>query len=149
MSQSLGGAELLSPALSARLTEALHVAVGGKQITGNWHSYRADQALLSCARMLDVTALERFAELWRKPSVLDAQVEPEPEPRPSLLQRPQPLRHLQQQPPRPLPSRPSSRRASNAAARGPGTRRMRGHLERIVELRLGLHQAFIALRGQA
>ncbi|KAI5935606.1 Interleukin-4 receptor subunit alpha [Manis javanica] len=80
MSQSLGGAELLSPALSARLTEALHVAVGGKQITGNWHSYRADQALLSCARMLDVTALERFAELWRKPSVLDAQPEPEPEP---------------------------------------------------------------------
>ena len=56
------------------------MAVGGKQITGNWHSYRADQALLSCARMLDVTALERFAELWRKPSVLDAQVEPEPEP---------------------------------------------------------------------
>src|SRR5256885_7204207 len=27
-----------------------------------------------------VTALERFAELWRKPSVLDAQPEPEPEP---------------------------------------------------------------------
>jgi len=26
---------------------------------------------------------------------------------------------------------------------------MRGHLERIVDLRLGLHQAFVALRGPA
>ena len=150
MSQSLGGAELLSPALSARLTEALHVAVGGKQITGNWHSYRADQALLSCARMLDVTALERFAELWRKPSVLDAQVEPAPEPPAEPVAETAAASASAATAAPAIPLTPQQQaRLERSRARPWDEERMRGHLERIVELRLGLHQAFIALRGQA
>src|SRR5256885_1935103 len=153
MSQSLGGAELLSPALSARLTEALHVAVGGKQITGNWHSYRADQALLSCARMLDVTALERFAELWRKPSVLDAQPEPEPEPQTepaAAVTATAAATAAAVAAPASIPLTPQQQaRLERSRVRPWDEERMRGHLERIVDLRLGLHQAFVALRGPA
>ncbi len=154
MSQSLGGAELLSPALSARLTEALHVAVGGKQITGNWHSYRADQALLSCARMLDVTALERFAELWRKPSVLDAQPEPEPEPQTepaaAAVTATATATAAAVAAPASIPLTPQQQaRLERSRVRPWDEERMRGHLERIVDLRLGLHQAFVALRGPA
>lgn len=156
MSQSLGGAELLSPALSARLTEALHLAVGGKQITGNWHSYRADQALLSCARMLDVTALERFAELWRKPSVLDAQPEPEPEPQTepaaaaAAVAATAAATAAAVAAPASIPLTPQQQaRLERSRVRPWDEERMRGHLERIVDLRLGLDQAFVALRGPA
>ena len=156
MSQSLDGAELLSPALSARLTEALHAAVGGKQITGNWHSYRADQALLSCARMLDVTALERFAELWRKPSVLDAQPEPESEPQAesaadagaASAAAAVTATAAAVAAPASIPLTPQQQaRLERSRVRPWDEERMRGHLERIVDLRLGLHQAFVALRG--
>ena len=61
----LSETEVLSPALSETLVDALHQALGGKQVVGSWHSWQADQAMLACARNLHVASLPRFAQLWR------------------------------------------------------------------------------------
>ena len=53
--------------MSERLMDELDKALGGKQVTGSWHSWQADQALLACARRLHAAVLPRFAQLWRKP----------------------------------------------------------------------------------
>jgi hypothetical protein len=146
MSQSLEGAGQLSPAMSARLAEALHQAMGGRQMTGNWHSYRADQALLACARLLDVTALARFADLWRKPQEPGGPVETgQPvDPQPAVPAQ------AESAPVPAIPLTPEQQaRLERSRLRPWDDERMRGHLERIVDLRLGLHQAFLDLRGQA
>jgi hypothetical protein len=66
--------------MSEQLMDALDKALGGKQATGNWHSWQADQAVLACARRLHRTVLPRFAELWRQPTVLEELVVPQPQP---------------------------------------------------------------------
>lgn len=139
MSQSLAGAEQLSADMSARLAESLHQTLGNRQVTGNWNSYRADQALLACARMLDVSALARFADLWRQPEqapLSDAQPQT-PADAGQAATTAAPLTAEQQA------------RLDRSRQRPWDEERMRDQLERIVDLRLGLHQAFLALKGQA
>lgn len=53
--------------MSERLMDELDKALGGKQATGSWHSWQADQAVLACARRLHAAILPRFAQLWRQP----------------------------------------------------------------------------------
>ncbi len=68
--------------MSERVIDELDKALGGKQTTGSWHSWQADQAVLVCARRLNVTVLPRFAQLWRKPVTVPepiAEVAAEPE----------------------------------------------------------------------
>ncbi|MBI1626136.1 DUF5691 domain-containing protein [Comamonas suwonensis] len=60
--------------MSERVMDELDKALGGKQATGSWHSWQADQAILVCARRLHAAVLPRFAKLWR-------QSVPAPEPR--------------------------------------------------------------------
>ena len=57
-----------SLSMSERLMDELDKALGGRQVTGNWHGWQADQALLACARRLHAAVLPRFAQLWRKPA---------------------------------------------------------------------------------
>ncbi|WP_417283832.1 DUF5691 domain-containing protein [Comamonas sp.] len=56
-----------SPPMSERLMDELDKALGGKQVTGSWHSWQADQAVLACARRLHAAVLPRFVRLWRLP----------------------------------------------------------------------------------
>ncbi|MEJ5153518.1 DUF5691 domain-containing protein [Comamonas sp. MYb396] len=65
--EGMGRAELLSPAMSRWLLEALLSTLQARQPAGNWHSWQADHAVLACARRLQVADLERFARLWRAP----------------------------------------------------------------------------------
>ncbi|MEG0556651.1 MAG: DUF5691 domain-containing protein, partial [Comamonas sp.] len=53
--------------MSERLMDELDKALGGKQVTGSWHSWQADQAVLACARRLHAAVLPRFVRLWRLP----------------------------------------------------------------------------------
>lgn len=53
--------------MSERLMDELNKALGGKQTTGSWHSWQADQAILVCARRLNAALLPHFALLWRQP----------------------------------------------------------------------------------
>ncbi|PIG08462.1 DUF5691 domain-containing protein [Comamonas sp. 26] len=62
--------------MSERVMDELDKALGGKQVTGSWHSWQADQAILVCARRLHAAMLPRFAKLWRQ-SVPAAEPEPE------------------------------------------------------------------------
>lgn len=66
--EGMGRTELLSPAMSRWLLEALLGTLQSRQPAGNWHSWQADHAILACARRLQVGDLERFAQLWRAPS---------------------------------------------------------------------------------
>ena len=66
--EGMGRTELLSPAMSRWLLEALLGTLQSRQPAGNWHSWQADHAILACARRLQVVDLERFAQLWRAPS---------------------------------------------------------------------------------
>jgi hypothetical protein len=167
MAQSVPEGEQLSAAMSQRLVEALHQVLGGKQVTGSWHSYQADQALLSCARMLDVSTLRHFAQLWRSPPASEASPAAV-EDRPSLLTR---ALHrvaglLAPASTENDPADPGDAGAATAPAGTPLTpeqqarldrsrlrpwddENMRRRLERIVDLRLGLDQAFTVLRAQA
>ena len=65
--EGMGRTELLSPAMSRWLLEALLGTLQSRQPAGNWHSWQADHAILACARRLQVVDLERFAQLWRAP----------------------------------------------------------------------------------
>ncbi|MEX8193494.1 DUF5691 domain-containing protein [Comamonas guangdongensis] len=64
-----------SLSMSERLMDELDKALGGKQVTGSWHSWQADQALLACARRLHAAVLPRLARLWRKPSATAADLD--------------------------------------------------------------------------
>ena len=64
---SMGAVDVLSPAISQWIVDALYTATRGKQAQGNWHSWQADQAVLACAKRLDANVLPRFADLWRTP----------------------------------------------------------------------------------
>lgn len=112
----------LSPALSAQLLDAICKAVGGKQATGAWHSYQADQAMLACVRMLDVSVLQRFAQLWRQPQA-ESLVEEAAEAPPSRMT----LTPDQQE------------RLERARRRPWDDEAIRMQLDRVVDLRLALH----------
>ena len=64
-----------SLSMSERLMDELDKALGGKQVTGSWHDWQADQALLACARRLHAAVLPRFALLWRKPAATAADLD--------------------------------------------------------------------------
>lgn len=64
---SMGAVDVLSPAISQWIVDALYTATRGKQAQGNWHSWQADQAVLACAKRLHASVLPRFADLWRTP----------------------------------------------------------------------------------
>ena len=64
-----------SLSMSERLMDELDKALGGKQVTGSWHGWQADQALLACARRLHAAVLPRFALLWRKPAATAADLD--------------------------------------------------------------------------
>lgn len=66
--EGMGRTELLSPAMSRWLLEALLGTLQSRQPAGNWHSWQADHAILACARRLQVGDLAHFAQLWRAPS---------------------------------------------------------------------------------
>ena len=59
--------------------DALDKALGGKQATGSWHSWQADQAVLACARRLHPAVLPRFVRLWRQPPQAEELAVPQPE----------------------------------------------------------------------
>lgn len=64
---SMGAVDVLSPAISQWIVDALYTATRGKQAQGNWHSWQADQAVLACAKRLHASVLPRFVDLWRTP----------------------------------------------------------------------------------
>ena len=64
---SMGAVDVLSPAISQWIVDALYTATRGKQAQGNWHSWQADRAVLACAKRLHASVLPRFADLWRVP----------------------------------------------------------------------------------
>ena len=64
---SMGAVDVLSPAISQWIVDALYTATRGKQAQGNWHSWQADRAALACAKRLHASVLPRFADLWRVP----------------------------------------------------------------------------------
>lgn len=64
---SMGLVDVLSPAISQWIVDALYTATRGKQAQGNWHSWQADRAVLACAKRLHASVLPRFADLWRMP----------------------------------------------------------------------------------
>lgn len=64
---SMGAVDVLSSVISQWIVDALYTATRGKQAQGNWHSWQADQAVLACAKRLDASELQRFADLWRTP----------------------------------------------------------------------------------
>ena len=68
---SMGAVDVLSPAISQWIVDALYTATRGKQVQGNWHSWQADQAVLACAKRLHASVLQRFADLWRVPAPED------------------------------------------------------------------------------
>lgn len=139
MAQSVAETEHLSPTLSGQLVDALHQALGGKQATGSWHSWQADQALFSCARMLDTSSLARFADLWRQPSAPPEEAAEADEP----VQ--QPAQDAGTAPA--IPLTPEQQARLERSRRRPwDDENTRTRLERIVGLRLGLHQAFAAMR---
>ncbi|MEF9963485.1 MAG: DUF5691 domain-containing protein [Comamonas sp.] len=75
--EAMGPTDLLSPAISSWLLDALLGTLQSRQPAGNWHSWQADQAILACARRLQACDLQRFAQLWRAPHAA-APAEPDP-----------------------------------------------------------------------
>jgi hypothetical protein len=71
---------VFSQSMSEQLMDALDKALGGKQATGNWHSWQGDQAVLACARRLHPTVLSRFVRLWRQPAQVDELAVPQQHP---------------------------------------------------------------------
>ena len=139
---SLGSTDQLSPALSARLLDDIYRTLGGKQITGNWYSYRADRALLASARMLVVADLPRFADLWRKAQApaslaeLELAIEPATELTAEVSADGQAKIELTAE---------QQAKLEQARRRPWDDERVLVQLNRIVDVRLALHEAF----GQA
>lgn len=71
---------VFSQSMSEQLMDALDKALGGKQATGSWHSWQADQAVLACARRLHPAVLLRFVWLWRQPAQAEKPAVPEQQP---------------------------------------------------------------------
>lgn len=114
-----------SQALSERLMEELDKALGGKQATGSWHSWQADQALLACARRLHAGVLPRFALLWRKPAAsAAADAEPDAATASGIALTPE-----------------QQARLERARLRPWDDERVLAQLNRCVDLRMALHAA--------
>ena len=71
---------VFSQSMSEQLMDALDKALGGKQATGSWHSWQADQAVLACARRLHPAVLPRFVWLWRQPAQAEELAVPQQQP---------------------------------------------------------------------
>lgn len=117
----------LSPAVSQRLVDVLHEALGGKQVTDRWHGHQANRALLACARLLDVNELERFAQLWRKAPTLAEPAPSTPASASAIALTPEQQAKLERSRLRPWDDV-----------------QVHALLERFVNVRLTLHQAFPA-----
>ena len=145
---SLGSTDQLSPALSARLLDDIYRTLGGKQITGNWYSYRADRALLASARMLVVADLPRFADLWRKAPLPVAELELAPVAELELAIEPaaEPTAEAATDGQAKIELTAEQQAKLEQARRRPwDDERVLAQLNRIVDVRLALHEAF----GQA
>lgn len=133
---SMGAVDLLSPAASQWIVDALYKATRGKQAQGNWHSWQADQAVLACARRLDASELARFADLWRTPMPDEPQPEAA-EPKPEVTG---PNAEANAEAIARLKAEQEARRA-RASLRPWDDERVLEQLNRIVDLRLALHAA--------
>ncbi|MGE8448520.1 MAG: DUF5691 domain-containing protein [Comamonas sp.] len=137
--EGMGRTELLSPAMSRWLLEALLGTLQSRQPAGNWHSWQADHAILACARRLQVGDLERFAQLWRAPSAA-APAEPVASDDASALVVPEgsgeaDIAKLQQE---------QQARLERSRLRPWDDEQVLAQLNRIVDLRLALQAARIA-----
>lgn len=137
--EGMGRTELLSPAMSRWLLEALLGTLQSRQPAGNWHSWQADHAILACARRLQVGDLERFAQLWRAPSAA-APAEPVASDDASALVAPEgsseaDIAKLQQE---------QQARLERSRLRPWDDEQVLAQLNRIVDLRLALQAARIA-----
>ena len=137
--EGMGRAELLSPAMSRWLLEALLGTLQSRQPAGNWHSWQADHAILACARRLQAGDLERFAQLWRAPSAA-APAEPVASDDASALVVPEgssesDIAKLQQE---------QQARLERSRLRPWDDEQVLAQLNRIVDLRLALQAARIA-----
>lgn len=137
--EGMGRTELLSPAMSRWLLEALLGTLQSRQPAGNWHSWQADHAILACARRLQAGDLERFAQLWRAPSAA-APAEPVASDDASALVVPEgsgeaDIAKLQQE---------QQARLERSRLRPWDDEQVLAQLNRIVDLRLALQAARIA-----
>lgn len=137
--EGVGRTELLSPAMSRWLLEALLGTLQSRQPAGHWHSWQADHAILACARRLQVGDLERFAQLWRAPSAA-APAEPVASDDASALVVPEgsseaDIAKLQQE---------QQARLERSRLRPWDDEQVLAQLNRIVDLRLALQAARIA-----
>ena len=137
---SMGAVDVLSPAISQWIVEALYTATRGKQAQGNWHSWQADQAVLACAKRLDASVLPRFAELWRMPLPEDdlpaVSAEPkEPVQGPNAEANAEAIARLKAE---------QEARRARARLRPWDDERVLEQLNRVVDLRLALHAATLA-----
>jgi len=137
--EGMGRTELLSPAMSRWLLEAVLGTLQSRQPAGNWHSWQADHAILACARRLQVGDLERFAQLWRAPSAA-APAEPVASDDASALVVPEgsseaDIAKLQQE---------QQARLERSRLRPWDDEQVLAQLNRIVDLRLALQAARIA-----
>uniref|UniRef100_UPI0028AF1E7F DUF5691 domain-containing protein n=1 Tax=Comamonas sp. TaxID=34028 RepID=UPI0028AF1E7F len=137
--EGMGRTELLSPAMSRWLLEALLGTLQSRQPAGNWHSWQADHAILACARRLQVGDLERFAQLWRAPPAA-APAEPVASDDASALVVPEgsgeaDIAKLQQE---------QQARLERSRLRPWDDEQVLAQLNRIVDLRLALQAARIA-----
>ncbi|MFA9287498.1 DUF5691 domain-containing protein [Comamonas sp. SY3] len=137
--EGMGRTELLSPAMSRWLLEALLGTLQSRQPAGNWHSWQADHAILACARRLQAGDLERFAQLWRAPPAA-APAEPVASDDASALVVPEgsgeaDIAKLQQE---------QQARLERSRLRPWDDEQVLAQLNRIVDLRLALQAARIA-----
>jgi len=137
--EGMGRTELLSPAMSRWLLEALLGTLQSRQPAGNWHSWQADHAILACARRLQAGDLEHFAQLWRAPPAA-APAEPVASDDASALVVPEgsgeaDIAKLQQE---------QQARLERSRLRPWDDEQVLAQLNRIVDLRLALQAARIA-----
>lgn len=132
---SMGAVDVLSPAISQWIVDALYTATRGKQAQGNWHSWQADQAVLACAKRLHASVLPRFADLWRTPvpetDLPAANVEPKaPVQGPHAEANAEAIARLKAE---------QEARRARARLRPWDDERVLQQLNRIVDLRMALH----------
>ena len=137
---SMDAVDVLSPAISQWIVDALYTATRGKQAQGNWHSWQADQAVLACAKRLDASVLPRFADLWRMPLPEDdlpaVSTEPkEPVQGPNAEANAEAIARLKAE---------QEARRARARLRPWDDERVLEQLNRVVDLRLALHAATLA-----
>ena len=161
MAQSVPRTQQLSRDLSVRLVNALHNALGGKQVTGSWNGYQAVHALLACAKIIDVNELPGFAALWRAPaadSPQDAAAAVSEVSSPSIVARTlarftgflgKPAQADASGEPA-IPLTPEQQdKLERSRMRPWDDENVLAQLERFVNLRLSLHHAYPALQAKA